>query len=283
MRIGSDEHKELFCRDFIASHNPYVPERLPWPELDARALARLRSVPFWQEVYYAERRAGALVQEFAKTIDDPLLREAIDLQGFEEARHSTLISVMIQRYGLEATDQPIEELPANIETAFMDFGYGECVDAFFGFGVCKVAKRANFLPDSLFSILEMLLHEETRHIVFFVNWMGYRETRRGPVAAALRGATSALFHARAVGRHLASIRKGDHAGGANFSATQAEVFPDGFSIRDLIEQCLVENARRMAEFDPRLLRPRLMPALTRVAYSAMKLYPQKRELRPKAA
>ena len=64
MKIGSDEHKELFCRDFVASHDPYEPERLPWPELDEASLARIRGVPFWEEVYYAERRAGALIAAF---------------------------------------------------------------------------------------------------------------------------------------------------------------------------------------------------------------------------
>jgi hypothetical protein len=89
MKIGSPAHKELFCRSFIATHNPYEIEALPWPELDAAALERLRSVPFWEEVFYAERRAGMLVEAFARTIDDPLLREAVDLQGFEEARHAS--------------------------------------------------------------------------------------------------------------------------------------------------------------------------------------------------
>ena len=42
MRIGSDAHKELFCRWFINTHRAYEPEDLPWPELDDASIARLR-------------------------------------------------------------------------------------------------------------------------------------------------------------------------------------------------------------------------------------------------
>ena len=43
MRIGSDAHKELFCRDFVRSHVQYDPKTLPWPELGGPALDRLRA------------------------------------------------------------------------------------------------------------------------------------------------------------------------------------------------------------------------------------------------
>jgi hypothetical protein len=122
VRVGSEAHKELFCHQFLETHEHYVPNTLPWPELDEVQLARLRSVPFWQEVYHTERRAGAIVAAFTPTVQDPLVREAVALQGVEEARHADLIRVMIDRYGLEATEQPIERLPSNVETAFIDLG-----------------------------------------------------------------------------------------------------------------------------------------------------------------
>ena len=81
MKIGTDEHKRRFCHQFIASHDRFDPEALPWPELDEAALERLRAMPFWQEVLHTERRAGAIVEAFAATIDDPLVREAVMLQG----------------------------------------------------------------------------------------------------------------------------------------------------------------------------------------------------------
>ena len=47
MRVGTEEHKFLFCNDFIKTFAPFEPENLPWPELDEVSLARLRAVPIW--------------------------------------------------------------------------------------------------------------------------------------------------------------------------------------------------------------------------------------------
>ena len=44
LRIGSPEHRDLFCRTFIETHLPFEPEDLPWPRLEARlrrAVARV--------------------------------------------------------------------------------------------------------------------------------------------------------------------------------------------------------------------------------------------------
>lgn len=272
MRIGSDEHKELFCRGFIASHVEYDPERLPWPDLDGKYLERMRGVPYWEEVFYAERRAGMVVRAFAETIDDKLMRQAVDLQGLEEARHAQLIRTMIRRYGVRAEEKPVDKLPDDIATAFLDFGYGECVDSFVGFGAFKLARQSQFLPEGIFALFDTFMQEETRHIVFFVNWMAYTEARKGPVRNALRGVTSAWYHGRAVARHLKNAR-GESKGGRNFSAAQAEIFPDGFSVPGFLGDCLSEYRRRMAPFDQRLLRPRLMASLGGAALSLSRLLP----------
>jgi hypothetical protein len=100
MKIGSLEHRDAFCRQFTQSYSEYDPATLPWPVLDDEALNRLRSVPFWDEVFYTERRAGAIVAAFTETVADPVLREALALQGEEETRHARLIRVMIEKYGL---------------------------------------------------------------------------------------------------------------------------------------------------------------------------------------
>ena len=121
MKIGSQEHRDTFCRHFLQTYTEYDPATLPWPELDAESLQRMRSVPFWEEVFYTERRAGAIVRAFTETVSDPMLKAAIALQGEEEARHAELIRVMIERYGIDAEALPMETLPADIETAFKDF------------------------------------------------------------------------------------------------------------------------------------------------------------------
>lgn len=278
MRIkpGSAAHKELFCRQFIDTHAVFDPEALPWPELDRAALARLRGVPFWQEVYHTERRAGAIVAAFTPQVDDPVVREAVALQGVEETRHAELIRVMIDRYGLDATEQPLEQLPADIETAFIDFGFGECLDAFLGFGAFKTARRSGFLPEAMFAILDLLMHEETRHIVFFINYMAWRDRRRGHVALT-RTLKSAWFYGRAAGRLLGMVRRGRESNdGRDFAVTQTGVFLDGFGVRQFVEDCCRENARRMSLFDPRLMQPRLLPAIAALAVRGLRLWDKRR-------
>jgi hypothetical protein len=274
MRIGSTAHKERFCRQFIETHRPFDPDTLPWPELDEAALDRMRSVPFWREVLHTERRAGAIVRAFAATIVDPLVREAIDLQGVEEERHAQLLGVMIRRYGLPAEEQELEAIGPDLHTAFADFGYGECIDSFLGFGAFKIARQSEFLPEALFEIFDRLMLEEARHIVFFVNWMAWHEAAKGRGAWIWRALTSARYYARAIGRLIGTIRRGQKENdGKDFSATQAHVFLDGFTFRRFIEECYAENARRMADFETDLLRPRFLPSLAGMTLSALRLMP----------
>jgi hypothetical protein len=101
------------------------------------------------------------------------------LQGFEEARHARLLLLMLDRYGVAAAKRPVGEIGPDRYRAFADFGYGECVDAFLGLGVFSMARRAQYLPEPLFAIFERMLHEENRHVVFFVNWMTWEQRRRG--------------------------------------------------------------------------------------------------------
>jgi hypothetical protein len=271
--IGSPGHKHLFCEHFTATYQHYVPAELPWPELDEAALQRLRAVPFWQQVLHTELRAGAIVRAFSATIDDPELKAAIDLQGFEEERHAALIREMIRRYGIEVTEQPLEALPADIETAFKDFGFGECMDSFLGFGVFKIARQSGFLPEQMFEIFDTLMYEETRHIVFFVNWMAYRQVERRRGARWRRAAASLRFYVRALKRMVGTARQGAAANdGKDFSATQASVFLDGFTFRRFLEDCYAENARRMSVVDARLLRPSFLPALADVALASLRLW-----------
>lgn len=271
VRIGSTAHRDLFCRHFVESYQDYDPEKLPWPELDEASLARLRSVPFWQEVLHTELRAGAIVKAFTETIDDPVLKDAVALQGFEEARHAELIRVMIRRYGIEVTEHPLDPLPADIETAFKDFGFGECVDSFLGFGVFKIARQSGFLPESMFAIFDTLMYEETRHIVFFVNWMAYRQAQRG--RRWMGPATTLRFYGRALKRLIGTARRGAEVNeGKDFSATQASVFLDGFTFRRFLADCYSENARRMSAFDPELLKPSFLPSLAKAALTSLRLW-----------
>jgi len=279
MRIGSLEHRDAFCSHFEKTYIDYDPEALPWPVLDEAALQRLRQVPFWEEVYYSERRAGAIVAAFTETVADPVLKAALALQGEEETRHANLIRVMRDRYGLDAPERPIEDLGANIETSFKDFGFGECLDSFVGFGLFKIAWQAEFLPKEIMQIFSTLMYEETRHIVFFINWMAYTEARKGWLARAASPLVSGRYYLRAVRRLARMARRGQEANdGKTLSAMQVSMFLDGFNFRRFLEDCYSENSRRMSVFDQELLRPSFLPQLTDVALKALRLWRRRADL-----
>ena len=278
MRIGSLEHRDAFCSDFAQSYLDYDPKALPWPVLDDAALHRIRQLPFWEEVFYAERRAGAIVAAFTETVTDPVVKAALALQGQEETRHANLIRVMVDRYGLDAPERPIEDL-GDIETSFKDFGFGECLDSFVGFGLFKIAWQSDYLPREIMQIFSMLMYEETRHIVFFINWMAYTEARKGWLARTVSPLVSVRYYLRAVRRMVGRARRGkEFNDGKNLAAIQVSMFLDDFNFRRFLEDCYSENSRRMSVFDQELLRPSFLPQLADVALKALRLWGTRAEL-----
>jgi hypothetical protein len=206
------------------------------------------------------------------------------MQGEEETRHANLIRVMIEKYGLDAAEKPMEDLGNDIETRFKDFGFGECLDSFLGFGLFKIAWQAEFLPREMLKIFETLMYEETRHIVFFINWMAYTEAQRGWVARTVLPLTSFHYYLRALRRMAGLAQRGKQMNdGKNFAATQVSMFLDGFNFRRFLEDCYAENSRRMSMFEPELLRPSFLPQLTDVALKALRLWGTRSEVEANTA
>src|SRR5579862_5845198 len=125
LTIGSPDHRALFCREFVDTFHPYEVRDIRWPELSADDLARLRALPFWSEAVSSERTASARVAAMADVEPDPALREAIAMQGYEEARHAALLESMLAHYGIEIPDGGGER-PRDAEWGFLRMGYGEC-------------------------------------------------------------------------------------------------------------------------------------------------------------
>ncbi|MBV8489130.1 MAG: ferritin-like domain-containing protein [Candidatus Eremiobacteraeota bacterium] len=265
MRIGSEEHKELFCQTFVATHRPYEPQDLPWPDLDELSLARLRAIPIWTMALEVELGAGSMLAGFADTEPDAMVREALALQGYEEARHGRILQYMVQKYGLTAIPKNVKEEPTR--RAFIDFGYNECVDSFAGFGIFKLACEARLLPDSLTSLFTRVLEEEARHIVFFVNWVAWDRDRRGVRGFWLQIVPAVVSYASAIVRR---IKGGSEMAGGDDNKTEdtIDLFGDvleGLTPAKFLRACVEENDRYMQAFDPRLIRPRVIPALGAVA------------------
>ena len=77
----------MFCEMLLTTHNPYKPAVIDWPMLEPAALRRVTSLPIWDIAVQTEGRASIRVATYAASVEDPLLREALTMNGNEEARH----------------------------------------------------------------------------------------------------------------------------------------------------------------------------------------------------
>lgn len=247
----------------MESHRAYDPQEWPWPPLDDLSLARLRAIPIWTLALEVELGAGEMLGKFAQTERDALVREALQLQGYEEDRHGRILRCMVERYDLAVKPNPPTQNPTR--GAFIDFGYNECVDSLAGFGIFRLACDARIFPAALTSLFGRVIEEEARHIVFFVNWIAWDRARRGLRGAVLQAVPALYSYAAAIGRRI--------KGGAQIQSEKTEdqpldLFDDaakGMTLAKFIRACVNENDRYMAAFDPRLIRPRVIPTLARVA------------------
>ncbi|HEU5192770.1 MAG TPA: ferritin-like domain-containing protein [Methylomirabilota bacterium] len=274
MKIGSEAHKRLFCGTFFDHHRPYEPAELGWPALDGETLALLRGLPFWTHALQAEEDAGPMISACAALEPDPMVRRALELQAFEEARHARIIRHMIERYALHA-DEIHVEVPDDAVEAFIDFGFEECLDSFGAFGLFKLAREHLLVPEALFEIFDRVMQEEASHIVFFLNWFAYRQARRGVLSRAFRQPKALQHYLRAV-RKLAGLAFSKETDeGKDFIVTGADAFVDNLTPGVVLAACLEENTRRLAEFDRRLLAPRFAPRMARIALGIITRLPRR--------
>jgi hypothetical protein len=268
--VGSPEHRRLLARFFLDTHLDYAPEQIQWPPLDEEELRRLRSLPFWQEAVSTENVTSHTVAAAAALEPDPLVRRAIELQGVEEMRHARLLLALTSHYRIPI-ESPPPFTPRSLESDFLFAGFGECFDSFFAFGLFALARRSGFFPPGLVKVFEPVMQEEARHILFFVNWVKYRRAQlpwwRRP-AFRLRCAGIILQQVASRVKTARTLGKPSGAGGdgENFTLTAHQELGSEVTLGRLLELCLVENERRMAEYDARLARPRLVPGIARILF-----------------
>ena len=270
---GSEGHKAAFCHMLLDTHNPYKPSIIDWPALEPEAHCRLVSLPIWDIAVQTEGRARLRVLSYGEAISDPLLQRAIELDGFEEGRHKEVLSNLVQAYGICLAEEPEYHRPRDPEWAFMVTGFSECIDSVFAFGLFALAKSSGFFPPALVDTFEPVMQEEGRHILFFVNWVAWhwRNLRlwRRPIFWAKILAVWAFLVWERIGIARGFGAADDREGGMarqdnNFTLTGSKsVGAPDLSIRALIDVCLAENDRRLSGYDPRLLRPMVVPCVLR--------------------
>jgi hypothetical protein len=268
---GSDRHRDATCRMFRDTFNPYRPAVLDWPELDPPTRARIVGLPIWDIAVQTEGKARLRMAAYAATLPEPDMRNALALNAWEEQRHKEVLSRMVAAYGIDLAPEPVPPWPLDPEWAYLVTGYSECIDSFFAFGLFELARRAGLFPQALVDTFEPVMQEECRHILLFANWAAWHRARL-PFRRRLR------FEAKvaAVWAYLAWERIGlartVDAGGTvreqdnNFTLNGARSVQEGsIDLSGLLELCLLENERRFAGYDARLLRPATVPRLARLA------------------
>ena len=277
LKLGGEEHKGLFCREFVATHRPYEPREIEWPTLDQASLERLRALPFWGEAVSSERTAAARVRAAADVERDPAMREAIAMQAYEEERHAALLERLLEHYGIPVPPEKAEP-PRDAEWGFLRMGYGECFDSFFAFGLFRVAADTGVFPRPLVEIFDGVMQEEARHILFFTNWTAYHRLQlpvlRRPWFLVRRTLGLSL---QALGRVRTALQLRDAEAGDDFTMQVPEAIGE-VTLRSLAKTCLGENERRLAGYDERLLRPRTVP---RLVEGMLRVTPGGRPARPR--
>ena len=270
IRLGSEQHKVLFSRMLLDTHNPYKPAVIDWPRLDAATRERLVSLPIWDIAVQTEGKASLNVKSYAATVADPLLKQAIELNGLEEARHRTVLANLVEAYGIKLASEPDYAVPRDPEWAFMVTGYSECIDSFFAFGLFELARRSGYFAPDLVETFEPVMQEEGRHITFFVNWVTWHRRNMPWWRRPLFRLKVLAVWAFLIWERLGIARgRGSAPKDNNFTVTGSQSVGVDITPAELLEVCLAENDRRLAGYDPRLLRPVVVPRLVRLALRFM--------------
>jgi hypothetical protein len=270
IRPGGERHKTAFCRMLLDTHNPYKPAVIDWPRLDNEARDRLVALPIWDIAVQTEGKASTRVLSYADSVADPLLREAVALNGFEEGRHKQVLANLVEAYGIRLAPEPEYLPPRHPEWAFMVTGFSECIDSFFAFGLFALAQRSRFFPPDLVDTFEPVMQEEARHILFFVNWVAWHRRNLAWWRRPWFWCRVAAVWIFLVGERIDLARSAGAARVAtaqdnNFTLTGSKAVADiDLSAGKLFDLCLAENERRMAGYDGRLLRPQVVPSLVRL-------------------
>jgi hypothetical protein len=267
VRLGSPEHLMLFSRMILDTHDPYRPALIDWPELEPETREKIVSLPIWDMAVQTEGRTGLFVKTFSETVEDPLMKAAVQMDAFEERRHKVVLADMVQSYGIELQPEPDYRKPKDAEWAFMRSGYSECIDSFFGFGLFKLAKDTGFFPPELIDTFEPVMREEGRHILFFVNWVAWWRRnmpwwRRPYFEAKVLVVWLFLIWERIdMAKGMGDNSKAQEN---NFTLNGSKELGVEVSFAELARICLSENDRRLAGYDSRLIRPRFVPAMIRL-------------------
>ena len=280
LRPGTAAHTRATARMFRETFNPYKPTVMEWPKLDQEARDRLVTLPIWDIAVQTEGKARIRMLAYAHSLADPDWHAAVELNGWEEGRHKSVLSNLVAAYGITLEAEPPYPPPKHAAWAYLVTGFSECIDSFFAFGLFAMAQRSGFFPPELVDTFEPVIQEECRHILLFANWLAWHRRTIAwwhrpwfelqVVAAWVFLGWERMGLARGMDDGASQAKPQDH----NFTLTGSKAVSGvDLSVPDLMALCLEENDRRFAGYDRRLVRPTTMPALTRLALAVIRRWP----------
>jgi len=266
IRLGSDGHLLLFCHMLLGSFDPYRPEDIAWPPLNEEARERLTTLPIWDLAVQTEGNAAVRMQSYAESVSEPLLKRAVALNAFEEFRHKSVLAHLVAFYGIPLQAEPTYDAPRWPEGAYLRTGLSECIDSFLAFGLFATARDSGYFPEALVATFEPVIQEECRHILFFANWLDWHRRnltwhRRLFFELRCLWTFGTIFRERIRLRGRLGNSPSDNQGVMRAARQSLAIDLD---FPRLLRLCLDENDRRMSRYDPRLVRPWMMPTLARL-------------------
>jgi hypothetical protein len=111
-----------------------------------------------------------------------------------------------------------------------------------------------------------VMEEEARHILFFSNWAAHRGHElslvQRPWFLVRRIAGVAL---QALGRVKTALQLRETDAPDDFTMQVPDEIGADVTFTGLARTCMQENERRLSHYDPRLLRPKIVPSLVGLA------------------
>jgi hypothetical protein len=115
-------------------------------------------------------------------------------------------------------------------------------------------------------VFDGVMNEEARHILFFSNWAAHRGHKlplvQKPWFLFRRIGGVAL---QALGRVKTALQLRDTDAGDDFTMQVPDEIGADVTLVGLAQTCIRENSRRLAPYDSRLLRPKIVPTLVGLA------------------
>ncbi len=263
--MGSGANRS-FSRVFLDAHEGYEPSSCHWPALSPSQLALLRALPVWAQAAADEERAANLLLRFANSISDPEIREAMRLQAVEEARHGAVLRAMCAHYGIDVLSESIEVSAVDTRRAYVQFGFDESTDLFFGSGFFELIRRSEVLPAEFLRVFDRILAEETNHVVLFVNWLAHCGSP-GPLSIAKRRWASLLGYSHSLLRHARFA----NSARVTYAPIGVGVGVPRISGGEFLTLCRQAYIRRLSLAPSELLRPKGLPMLAKAVAPVVQL------------